>query len=91
MKQNREKFLVIYTCIMALGIVCYLSRSFLFFRMCLQASINLHDMLFRGITRAKMLFFNHNSSGRVLNRFSKDINNVDSSLPVIMLDVLDVS
>lgn len=89
--QNRETFLVFYTCIIALCIVCYLSRSFLFFRMCLQASINLHGMIFRGVTRAKMIFFNQNPSGRVLNRFARDINNVDSSLPIIMLDVLDVS
>lgn len=59
--------------------------------MCLQISINLHDMIFRGISRAKMIFFNNNPSGRILNRFARDINNVDTLLPNILFDVCDVS
>lgn len=88
---EREHFLIIYTCIMVIGTVFFLARSFSFFRMCLRISINLHDMIFRGISRAKMIFFNNNPSGRILNRFARDINNVDSLLPNIMVDVLDVS
>lgn len=88
---QREIYLIIYTCIMLIGTFCYLCRSFSFFRMCLRISINLHDMIFRGISRAKMIFFNNNPSGRILNRFARDINNVDSLLPNIMVDVLDVS
>lgn len=48
-------------------------------------------MMFRAISRAKMLFFNNNPSGRILNRFSRDIDNVDSALPNTMVDVFDVS
>lgn len=48
-------------------------------------------MLFRGVTRAKMLFFNNNPSGRILNRFARDIYNVDSLLPESMFEVFDVS
>lgn len=91
LRLNREYFLIIYTCIMGVGTVCYTIRSFAFFRMCLKISINLHDLIFRGISRAKMIFFNNNPSGRILNRFSGDINNIDSLLPSIMGDVLDVS
>lgn len=87
---NREMFLIMYTCIMGVGTLCYITRSFSFFRMCLRISINLHDMIFRGVTRAKMIFFNNNPSGRILNRFARDINNVDSLLPNIMIDVMDV-
>lgn len=48
-------------------------------------------MIFRGISRAKMIFFNNNPSGRILNRFARDINNVDTLLPNVMFDVCDVS
>lgn len=88
---KREWLIIVYTCIMVLGAICYLSRSFSFYRMCLRISINLHDMIFRGISRAKMIFFNNNPSGRILNRFARDINNVDSLLPNIIVDVFDVS
>lgn len=88
---NRKTFLIVYTCIMVSGTICYVARSFSFFGLCLRTSINLHDMIFRGVSRAKMTFFNNNPSGRILNRFSGDINNVDSLLPNIMADVLEVS
>ena len=90
-KGKREQFILIYTSIMVLGTIVFLCRSFSFFRMCLRISINLHDMIFRGVTRAKMIFFNNNSSGRILNRFAIDVNNVDSMLPNVIFDVLKVS
>lgn len=88
--ENREFLIQMYTGIVTIGTICYLTRSFSFYRMCLRISINLHDMIFRGVSRAKMIFFNHNPSGRVLNRFARDINNVDSLLPNIIVDVFDV-
>lgn len=66
-------------------------RSFGFFRMFLRISINLHDMMFRSVSRAKMTFFNTNPSGRVLNRFARDINNVDTLLPQVIFDVTYVN
>lgn len=88
---KREEYMIVYTVIIVVGTLVYVFRSFSFFNMCLRVSINMHDMLFRGITRARMIFFNNNPSGRILNRFARDISNVDSLLPVVMLDVIDVS
>lgn len=88
---DREDFMIVYTSIIFVGTCIYVFRSFAFFRMCLRISINMHDSLFRGITGARMIFFNNNPSGRILNRFSKDIGNVDALLPAVMLDVIDVS
>lgn len=88
---DRQSYIIVYTCIMVFGTIFYVSHSFSFFKMCLRVSINLHDMLYQGITRAKMTFFNNNPSGRILNRFSGDIENVDSVLPHTLEDVIDVS
>lgn len=88
---DRETYMLTYAAIMAVGVSVYLYRSFAFFKLCLRVSINLHDKLFRGITRAKMLFYNSNPSGRILNRFARDINNVDSLLPMVLIDCTDVS
>lgn len=88
---QRENLLIIYTILMIFTSLCYIGRAFLFYRMGIRISINLHDMIFRGITRAKMIFFNINPSGRILNRFARDINIVDSMLPSSMLYVMDVS
>ncbi|XP_053667782.1 probable multidrug resistance-associated protein lethal(2)03659 [Anopheles marshallii] len=64
------------------------ANSFAFFEMCLKASLNLHAALYRGVSRTAMLFFHQNASGRVMNRFSKDIGLVDTSLPIVMIDSL---
>lgn len=88
--QKRNQLMLIYASIMAVCIIVCLYRSFAFFRLCLRISINLHDKMFRGITRTSMLFYNTNPSGRILNRFARDINNVDSVLPTILVDVIDV-
>lgn len=88
---KRQMYMMTYAVIMVIGTIVYLYRSFAFFKLCLRVSINLHDKLFRGITRAKMLFYNTNPSGRILNRFARDINNVDSILPMVLIDCTDVS
>ncbi|XP_055326164.1 probable multidrug resistance-associated protein lethal(2)03659 [Sitodiplosis mosellana] len=86
---KREQLLIIYTIIILLGTICVSCRSFSSYRLCLRISVNLHDMIFRGISRAKMIFFNNNPSGRILNRFAKDIGNVDSLLPSTLIDVVN--
>lgn len=85
---SREQYLAIYTGAMAVMLFLSLNRSFSFFYLCLRASIRLHDQLFRGITRATMYFFNTNPSGRILNRFSRDIGCIDIFLPSAMMDCI---
>lgn len=83
--EERNNILIIYSAIMVVGTFFYVYRSFSFFNLCLRISINMHDMIFRGITRARMIFFNNNPSGRILNRFARDIGSIDSTLPGISL------
>lgn len=85
---TREQYLLIYSGAMGVMLCLSLNRSFSFFYLCLRASIRLHDQLFRGITRATMFFFNTNPSGRILNRFSRDIGCIDIFLPSAMMDCI---
>lgn len=88
--QNREVYVIMYSCFTVFGTLCFLVHSFTFYQMCLRISVNLHDMMFRAISRAKMLFFNMNPSGRILNRFSRNVDSVDTALPQTMNNVIDV-
>lgn len=56
----------------------------------MRASRNLHNTMFNGVTRARMYFFHTNPSGRILNRFSKDMGQVDEILPSVMIDVIQI-
>lgn len=87
----RHTYILTYSIAMLIVLYLVFQRSFAFFQMCLRASRHLHDKLFRGITRASMYFFNTNTSGRILNRFSKDIGSIDTTLPVALMDCLLVS
>ncbi|EDV91220.1 probable multidrug resistance-associated protein lethal(2)03659 [Drosophila grimshawi] len=67
-----------------------LVRTMLFYKLAMRSSTTLHNAMFRGITRAAMYFFNTNPSGRILNRFSKDLGQIDELLPTVMLDVVQI-
>lgn len=88
--ESDETNIYIFTGLVVATVVITLFRSFLFFNVAMTASKNLHNSMFRGVTRASMYFFNTNPSGRILNRFSKDMGQVDEILPSVMIDVIQI-
>ncbi|KAJ0181224.1 hypothetical protein K1T71_003309 [Dendrolimus kikuchii] len=87
---TRYDCIYIYTAMVVALVVISLLRSFMFFSMAMLASTRLHNNMFSAITRAPMRFFHVNPSGRILNRFSKDMGAVDEVLPSALLDVLQI-
>lgn len=67
-----------------------LYRSLLFFTIAKWCSQKLHDSMFDNIIKATMRFFETNPSGRILNRFSKDIGGIDELLPKAIMDACQV-
>ena len=86
-QDNRNIDIYIFAALTVGTVLITLSRSFMFFNVAMKASRKLHDAMFEGITRASMYFFNTNPSGRILNRFSKDIGQIDETLPFTLVDV----
>lgn len=78
----------IFTGITIFTVVFTLSRSFLIFTLAMRSSTSLHNSMFKGISHASMHFFNTNPTGRILNRFSKDLGQVDELLPTVMVSVI---
>lgn len=68
-----------------------MTRSMLFYKVAMIASENLHNNLFMNVIHTSMRFFDLNPSGRILNRFSKDMGAVDELLPKAILDAGQVS
>ncbi|XP_022904684.2 ATP-binding cassette sub-family C member 4-like isoform X1 [Onthophagus taurus] len=70
--------------------VIALTRSMLFYKLAMLASQKLHDNMFMSVIYTSMRFFDLNPSGRILNRFSKDIGSVDELLPKVILDAAQI-
>ncbi|KAH8407656.1 hypothetical protein KR222_009487, partial [Zaprionus bogoriensis] len=87
-EETRTRMVIWYTVLLLCTLALYLLRTFGFFLLCLRISLQLHNLIFAGVIRARMFFFNTNPSGRVLNRFSSDIENIDVALPQAMMDSL---
>lgn len=82
---------IYYSILFVLIISVAATRSVCFFRWCITASTNMHHSMFNNIVNSPMRFFNTNPSGRILNRFSKDIGTVDEVLPGTIVDTVTVS
>lgn len=80
----------IYTAFILGSVFITSIRSTFFFKVCMTASKILHDNMFGCVLAATMRFFDTNPSGRVLNRFSKDMGAVDEQLPKAMLEAIQV-
>lgn len=49
----------------------------------LSASTRLHGLMLTGVMRAPLAFFDATPSGRILNRFGKDVDQLDVQLPMV--------
>ncbi|XP_026807199.1 probable multidrug resistance-associated protein lethal(2)03659 isoform X1 [Rhopalosiphum maidis] len=87
---SRQTCVIVFAVLTFSMILATLVRSATFVSVCMRASMNLHNKMFNAITRATMYFFNTNSSGRILNRFSKDMGAIDEMLPVALMDCIQI-
>ncbi|KAM3389844.1 hypothetical protein ACQJBY_011791 [Aegilops geniculata] len=61
-----------------------LTNSYWLITSSLRAAKRLHDYMLRSILRAPMVFFHTNPLGRIINRFSKDLGDIDRNLAVFV-------
>ncbi|XP_033761066.1 multidrug resistance-associated protein 4-like isoform X2 [Pecten maximus] len=63
-------------------------RALMFFKVAVDASMNLHNGMFNRLLRVPIMFFDTNPVGRILNRFSKDTGHMDDILPITFFDFI---
>uniref|UniRef100_A0A8C5BEN1 Cystic fibrosis transmembrane conductance regulator n=1 Tax=Gadus morhua TaxID=8049 RepID=A0A8C5BEN1_GADMO len=83
-------YLGIYGGLTAATVLFGLVRAMLFFYVLVKSTETLHKRMFDTILRAPVHFFDVNPIGRVLNRFSKDIGQMDVLLPITFVDACQV-
>ncbi|KAL6423801.1 hypothetical protein ACFW04_010336 [Cataglyphis niger] len=80
----------IYGGFLTISVVMTTCRNLIFYKICMNASKNLHNFMFSCLLKAPMSFFDNNPSGRILNRFSKDIGTVDEILPRTTIEAIQI-
>ncbi|KAJ1831821.1 Transporter of the ATP-binding cassette (ABC) [Coemansia sp. RSA 2711] len=73
-------FIGVYVLIALVSVLIILGRSLLQFWSSLKASKVLHERLLHTVLRAPVRFFDTTPVGRLINRFSKDMETIDQSL-----------
>ena len=80
-------WLKVYGILVASIIFLSFLRALLFFNVTISASTAIHDEMAFAVLCAPLSFFHTNPSGRILNRFSKDLSSADDVLPMTAFDV----
>uniref|UniRef100_UPI0037E8F146 ATP-binding cassette sub-family C member 4-like n=1 Tax=Semicossyphus pulcher TaxID=241346 RepID=UPI0037E8F146 len=78
--------LTIYAGLTAAAVVFGYARSLVIFDSLVRSAQTLHNSMFNAVIRTPVRFFDVNPIGRILNRFSKDISQMDSTLPITFVD-----
>ncbi|XP_076324296.1 LOW QUALITY PROTEIN: ATP-binding cassette sub-family C member 5-like [Tachypleus tridentatus] len=79
-----EFYQLVYGLSVCVMITIGLILGYLFTKTTMKAASTLHDNLFSRIFRSPMHFFDTVPCGRILNIFTRDVDEVDSQLPVVM-------
>jgi ABC-type multidrug transport system fused ATPase/permease subunit len=79
-----DNHLMIYAILGAIACVFQFFRALVLAELILRNSKRLHELLLSGVMRAPMSFFDTTSMGRVMNRFSKDMDSMDTRLQQCM-------
>ncbi|KAF6161018.1 hypothetical protein GIB67_007659 [Kingdonia uniflora] len=75
---------LVYACLSLGRVLVTLTNSFWLITSSLYAAKKLHDAMLQSILRAPMVFFHTNPVGRIINRFAKDIGDIDRNVAVFV-------
>ncbi|GAM21257.1 hypothetical protein SAMD00019534_044320 [Acytostelium subglobosum LB1] len=75
---TNDQYLYIFIGIGLFSVIVAGLRNFAYFTYTVRAGKALHEQLFNSLLRAPMWFFDTTPMGRILNRFTRDMDSVDS-------------
>lgn len=86
--ENILTYLGTYSALGLVEIGTEFAYEFLHFLSCAYASKLIHERLLERVMHSPMSFFDTNPMGRILNRFSVDVDSLDQNIPSMIRDFL---
>ncbi|KAG7963324.1 hypothetical protein I3843_09G112700 [Carya illinoinensis] len=77
-------YILIYALLSFGQVAVTLGNSFWLIISSLRAAKRLHDSMLNSVLRAPMIFFHTNPTGRIINRFAKDLGDIDRNVANFM-------
>jgi len=81
---RRDLYLAIYGALGGAQAISAVVGSLLLYLSTITGAKNLHHKMLDNILRAPMAFFDTTPQGRIINRFGKDVDVLDSTMPMIL-------
>jgi ABC-type multidrug transport system fused ATPase/permease subunit len=82
--QNQSIFMLVYALSVSAAAIVVCLRSYMIVKFGISASQELHDSMLQSVLWKPLSYFVSNPPGRLMNRFSKDLFEIDSQLPLIL-------
>jgi ATP-binding cassette subfamily C (CFTR/MRP) protein 4 len=77
---------IVWVSISLFTLTISMARSIIFFRICLNSTKSAFNQMLDSVFKSPMSFFQSVPHGRLMNRFSKDINLMDEMLPQVFFN-----
>uniref|UniRef100_A0A7N8XYV2 ATP-binding cassette, sub-family C (CFTR/MRP), member 12 n=1 Tax=Mastacembelus armatus TaxID=205130 RepID=A0A7N8XYV2_9TELE len=82
--ENLHYYQIVYGVMVAVMLILAIIKCYFYTHVTLNAACKLHNTMFKKIIACPMSFFDTTPTGRILNRFAKDQEEVDAVLPLFM-------
>lgn len=89
--QKEKKYVHVFIILCISCIITGFVRAILFFWHANHANSKIHDAAMKSVVASPMSFFTANPLGRIVNRFSADVGQIDELLPVILFDCMQTA
>ena len=88
--EQRNESYKTYLIMCAVSLLLVVLRSVFYFLLCVRCSKIIYERLFESVRNTSIRFFELNPIGRIVNRFSRDTNNMDDLLTSHLYEFLQV-
>ena len=88
-EETLNVYMLIHGCMGIAETIMFFFKELIFILACAAASKTIHENLLDKVMHSPMSFFDTNPIGRILNRFSSDIDTVDQTIPFQMDDLMN--